>query len=595
MSILIIVESPTKAKAIQSYAGPGHVVKASFGHVRDLPAKDLGVDIEAGFKPHYRITNRKAIQTLRTALERADQVILASDPDREGEAIAWHIAEALKKELRGKQVLRAVFHEITPAAVRAGLAAPRAIDQNLVDAQQARRVLDRLVGYKVSPLLWKQIKRPWVGGKKPPALSAGRVQSVALRLVVERDQEIKAFKPEEFWTLDALLAVKEAGKPVQFKARLVQATGKGLDMLKQPLVQAIIDDLAGAAWRVGKVAQKQERRYPYPPFTTSSLQQAASARLGWNPKKTMKVAQELFEGVSIDGQHEGLITYMRTDSVNIAPEAQQAARAVIQKYFPKGLPDNPPAYKTKVANAQEAHEAIRPTDPARTPKSLRGLVSPDQAALYEVIWRRFIASQMKPALYSVTIVDIPTQGKSGSAYLFRAIGRVLLDPGFLAVYQAEADETEKRANRRGRTAFDEDEESENQLPDLQPQAALQFVKFLPEKHMTEPPRRYSQASLIRELEKRGLGRPSTYASIVDTLLERSYVERQRGKGKSLQSTEVGRQVLGFLMERFSDVFDYGFTAQMEEQLDEVANGSTRWQVVMQGFWKTFGPRVTNQG
>lgn len=617
MATLIVVESPTKAKAIQSYAGPEHTVKASFGHVRDLPKKELGIDLDDGFAPHYLITNRKAIQTLRAAVEQADTVILASDPDREGEAIAWHIAEALRKELRGKKVLRAVFHEITPAAVRAGLAAPRAIDMALVNAQQARRVLDRLVGYKVSPLLWKQIKRPWVGGKKPPALSAGRVQSVALRLVVERDREINAFIPEEYWTLDVELA---AGK-AHFKARWIPQASDSPSraesqekmgdkspgeadtvqrFTKQDVTDAI-EDLQGAPWRVGLAAQKQERRYPYPPFTTSTLQQAASARLGWNPKKTMKVAQELFEGVRLMNETDpapagkgkggtvmGLITYMRTDSTNVAPEAQEAARHTIQKYWPQALPEKPPVYKTKVANAQEAHEAIRPTDPARTPKGLREQLTSEQAALYEIIWRRFVASQMKPALYSVTTVDIPTRGQSGKDYLFRAVGRVLLDPGFLAVYGMD-EETNTDARR----------ESENRLPPLKAGDALRFLQFLPEKHMTEPSRRYTQASLIRELEKRGLGRPSTYASIVDTLLERNYVEVQRrtgtygGKGKVLQSTEVGSQVLDFLLERFPDVFDYQFTAHMEEQLDEVAGGSARWQAVLSAFWQTLGPRVTD--
>jgi len=409
MSILIIVESPTKAKAIQSYAGPGHLVKASFGHIRDLPVKELGVDIAAGFKPHYIVTNRKAIQTLRTALEKADTVILASDPDREGESIAWHIAETFKIELRGKKVTRAVFHEITPAAVRAGLAATRPVDMDLVDAQQARRVLDRLVGYKLSPLLWKQVKRPWVKGRKPPALSAGRVQTVALRLVVEKDREIEAFIPEEYWTLDVELAAAKA----LFKARLTEIAGKEPHMLKQPGIKAAMDDLQNAAWQIGKVEHKQEKRYPYPPFTTSTLQRAASERLGWNPKKTMKVAQELFEGISIAGQHVGLITYMRTDSVHIAPEAQAAARETIQKYWPQALPEKPPLYKTRTANAEEAHEAIRPTDSSRLPKPMREALSPDQAALYEIIWRRFIGSQMKPALYSVTTVDVLVTGKSG--------------------------------------------------------------------------------------------------------------------------------------------------------------------------------------
>lgn len=570
MTILIIVESPTKAKAIQSYAGPGHQAKASFGHIRDLPAKDLGVDVEAGFKPHYIITNRKAIATLRKALENADTVILASDPDREGEAIAWHLAETFQKELRGKKVSRAVFHEITPSAVRAGLAATRPVDMALVDAQQTRRILDRLVGYKLSPLLWKQIKRPWVRGKKPPALSAGRVQTVALRLVVEKDREIEAFIPEEYWTLDVELVASQS----TFKARLVQINGKEPGMLKQQAVKAVMEDLLGAAWQVGKVEQREEKRYPYPPFTTSTLQQAASARLGWNPKKTMKVAQELFEGVTIAGEHVGLITYMRTDSVQVSAEAQAAARQTIQKYWPQALPDRPPVYRTKTANAQEAHEAIRPTDSARIPKLMREALSPDQASLYEIIWRRFIASQMKPALYNVTTVEVPAVGKSVS-YLFRCVGRTLLDPGFLAAYEVDED----------------DQQKESKLPNLQPGQALRFVKFLPEKHMTEPPKQYTQASLIRELEKRGLGRPSTYASIVEVLLERKYVEGNRGKSKTLISTEVGRQVLACLLTGFADIFDYGFTARMEEQLDEIAGGQIKWQSVLDEFWLKLGPRV----
>ena len=570
MTILIIVESPTKAKAIQSYAGPGHQVKASFGHIRDLPAKELGVDVEAGFKPHYIITNRKAIATLRKALENADTVILASDPDREGEAIAWHLAETFKKELRGKKVSRAVFHEITPSAVRAGLAATRAVDMALVDAQQARRILDRLVGYKLSPLLWKQIKHPWVRGKKQPALSAGRVQTVALRLVVEKDREIEAFIPEEYWTLDVELVASQS----TFKARLVQINGKEPGMLKQQAVKAVMEDLQGAAWQVGKVEHKEERRYSYPPFTTSTLQQAASARLGWNPKKTMKVAKELFEGVTIAGEHVGLITYMRTDSVQVSAEAQAAAKQTIQKYWPQALPDRPPVYRTKTANAQEAHEAIRPTDSSRTPKPMREALSPDQASLYEIIWRRFIASQMKPALYNVTTVEVPAVGKSVS-YLFRCVGRTLLDPGFLAAYEVDED----------------DQQKESKLPNLQPGQALRFVKFLPEKHSTEPPKQYTQASLIRELEKRGLGRPSTYASIVEVLLERKYVEGNRGKSKTLISTEVGRQVLAFLLTGFADIFDYGFTARMEEQLDEIAGGQIKWQSVLDEFWLKLGPRV----
>jgi DNA topoisomerase-1 len=467
-----------------------------------------------------------------------------------------------------------------------------------------------------------------VRGKKPPALSAGRVQSVALRLVVERDREINAFTPEEFWTLDAELQAQnpgpgaadipaavpgipvsggssdqaapanKTGKPTtrksasaepsadrpvregrasggKFKARLVQIAGKEPEMLKQPQIQAIMDDLQKAVWQVSRVDHKQERRMPYPPFTTSTLQQAASARMSWNPKKTMKIAQELFEGVSLGAASIGLITYMRTDSLAVAPEAQQAARETIQKYWPQALPDKPPIYKTKVANAQEAHEAIRPTGPERTPKAVREFLSPDQNALYEIIWRRFIASQMKPAIYNVTLVDFPLSGTSGQRYLFRATGRVLVEPGFLGVYGVD----------------DDDQSQENRLPNLQSGDRPRFLGFLPEKHMTEPPRRFSQASLIRELEKRGLGRPSTYASIVETLLEREYVTAQQGRSKTLQATPVGMQVLDYLIERFPDVFDYTFTARMEEQLDEIAGGALRWQGVLDEFWKTLGPRV----
>ena len=397
------------------------------------------------------------------------------------------------------------------------------------------------------------------------------MQTVALRLVVEKDREIEAFVPEEYWTLDVELAASQA----TFKARLVQVGGKEPALPNQGAVKAIMDDLQAAVWQVGKVEHIEERRYPYPPFTTSTLQQAASARLGWNPKKTMKVAQELFEGVTIAGEHVGLITYMRTDSVQVAAEAQEAARQTIQKYWPQALPERPPVYRTKTANAQEAHEAIRPTDSVRTPKPLRDALSSDQAALYEIIWRRFIASQMKPALYAVTIVDVPAAGKSRQPYLFRCVGRTLLELGFLAAYEVDED----------------DQEKENKLPDLLPGQALRFNKFVPEKHSTEPPKRYSQASLIRELEKRGLGRPSTYASIVDVLLERRYVESGRGKHKTLISTEVGRQVMAFLLTGFADIFDYSFTARMEEQLDEIAGGQVQWQSVLNEFWQKLGPRI----
>ena len=445
----------------------------------------------------------------------------------------------------------------------------RPVDMALVDAQQARRILDRLVGYKLSPLLWKQIKRPWVRGRKPPALSAGRVQTVALRLVVEKDREIEAFIPEEYWTLDVELAASQA----TFKARLVQINGKEPGMLKQPAVKAVMEDLQSAAWQVGKVEHKEEKRYPYPPFTTSTLQQAASARLGWNPKKTMKVAQELFEGVTLAGEHVGLITYMRTDSVQVAAEAQAAARQTIQKYWPQALPDRPPVYRTKTANAQEAHEAIRPTDSARTPKPLREALSPDQAALYQIIWRRFIASQMKPAFYSVTTVDVPATGKSGQIHLFRSVGRTLLDLGFLAAYEVDED----------------DQEKESKLPDLQPGQALRFVKFLPEKHMHRASQTIFPGQSDPGVGEARSGPAQHLRQHRGSSAGKKVCGKQTRKGKTLISTEVGRQVLDFLLIGFADIFDYGFTARMEEQLDEIAGGQVKWQSVLDEFWQKLGP------
>lgn len=579
MSTLIIVESPTKAKAISGYAGPGHVARATFGHFRDLPKDELGVDLEDGsFRPHYRITSRKTLQILRAALAKADTVVLASDPDREGEAIAWHVTQALKKELKGKKVVRSVFHEITPQAVRAALAAPRAIDQNLVDAQQARRVLDRLVGYKISPILWKDFRPD--GKRAPKGLSAGRVQSVALRLVVEREQEIENFIPQEYWTLDALLSQTGPGlekdPSARFKARLAQVGKEKADLKTEAETQTVIADLKDVGgWQVSGVQRKTEKRNPSPPYTTSSLQQDASARLGWAPKKTMQVAQQLFEGLDIpDEGHVGLITYMRTDSVHIAPEAQAEARQVIQTYWPEGLPSEPPVYKSKIANAQEAHEAIRPTSVLRSPKQIAASLSPEQSKLYELVWRRLVASQMKPAVYDVTIADVRVTGKSGQVYLFRATARKLVERGYLAVY----------SNR-------EAEDEEHALPPLQRGDALDCHELIPEQHFTEPPGRYSEAGLVKELEKRGIGRPSTYASILATIQERGYIEKQ-GK-KALAPTLLGRQVCAFLLQRFPDIFDYSFTARMEDHLDEVANGEVGWKQVMGEFWSTLEPRLSS--
>ncbi|MEP7356679.1 MAG: type I DNA topoisomerase [Anaerolineales bacterium] len=567
MTILVIVESPTKAKSLRQYLGSGYTVRASLGHVRDLPPKELGVAVEAGFKPTYHLIPRarKTLAELRSAIESADTVLLATDPDREGEAIAWHIAQACSKDLRGKQVLRARFHEITPAAVKDAIAHPGALDMRLVDAQQARRVLDRLVGYQVSPVLWK-------GLAGPPGLSAGRVQSVALRLVVERDREIEAFVPEEYWTLDAELSRPPQGAP-HFRARLYRI-GKDKPLLKsKDEAAAVIEALQGADWKVGEVAKTRRTRNPYPPYITSTLQRDGSARLHWPAKKVMQIAQQLYEGVSLPGEGQaGLITYMRTDSTNVSLEAQREARQVIERiYGAEALPERPPVYAKKVKNAQEAHEAIRPTRPDRLPAAIREALSPDQDKLYTLIWRRFIASQMKPAVYNVTTVTVFT-GRAGKRlpYIFRATGRELLEPGFLKVYDVSEPEAEA-----GESADNE------QLPPLAAGDDLVLHQLIPDQHFTQPPPYFTDAALIQELERLGIGRPSTFANIVDTLYERGYADKVE---RSLRSSELGRAVCDFLVKHFPSVFEVGFTARLEDQLDDIANGEAKWTAVMAEMW-----------
>ena len=576
MPTLVIVESPPKAKTLRKYLGRAYLVHASMGHVRDLPPKQLGVDIEHGFKPTYYLTRRggKTLQDLRAAMLKCDEVILATDPDREGEAIAWHVVETCKKELRGKTVRRARFHEITEQAIKAALVDLQPLDMHLVVAQQARRVLDRLVGYQVSPVLWKGISGP-------QGLSAGRVQSVALRLVVERDREIENFRPEEYWTLEADLS-RLSTHPQQphFIAALHQISGKKPELKTQTQMQAIMDELQGADWSVADLKQEQRQRKPFPPYITSTLQRDASVRLHWSAKKVMQVAQELYEGVKLPEEGQtGLITYMRTDSTAVSPLAQEAAREVIQRFYPDALPERPPLYVTKVKNAQEAHEAIRPTDPKRLPKEIRAALTPDQDQLYTLIWRRFLASQMKPALYSVTTAVIHT-ARDGKLlpYLFRAVGRQLLAPGFLQVYEVKEEQP-----------AEEDEPENRMLPPLSTGDALVCHKLLPKQHFTQPPPRFSDAALIQEMERLGIGRPSTFASIVDTLYERDYVVKDSGK---LQSTELGRVVRDFLLGHFTEVFDVGFTARMEDQLDDIANGQAQWQAVMETLWGPLGGQVT---
>jgi len=568
---LIIVESPTKARALSGFLGRDYRVLASMGHIRDLPPNKLGVDVEHNFRPTYHLRKgaRKVLKRFRETLGGITTIYLATDPDREGEAIAWHVLQAVK--VRDKPVYRITFHEITPQAVRAALSAPGSLNMDLVNAQQARRILDRLVGYQVSPVLWKAVK-----GRK--GLSAGRVQTVALRLVVERDREIESFVPVEYWTLDAEFSKVDDAR--RFRARLVRIGKEKPDLKTETDAQAIVEALAGADYRVLKVKKRRKSRKPYPPYTTSTLQQDAANRLHWGADKTMRVAQQLYEGAELPEEGTvGLITYMRTDSTHVAESAQQEAREIIGRYWGQEyLPERPPEYKTRAKVAQEAHEAIRPTSSRRTPRCLREYLSPDQAKLYELIWRRFIASQMKPAVYNVTSVDIASARNGHNLpYLFRASGRELLFPGFLKAYEVER---EKPTEEEGA--------ADQILPPLTDGEPLILHGLFPAQHFTKPPPHFTEASLIKELEKLGIGRPSTYAGIVRTIVNRKYVERER---KSLLATELGFVVCDFLVRQFPDLFAVGFTAQMEEDLDRIARGERPWVEILRAFYAPFAATV----
>jgi DNA topoisomerase-1 len=566
MKKLVIVESPAKAKTIGSVLGRDYTVRASLGHVRDLPHDEMGVDLDHNFKPTYHLLRAKSrtIKQLREALEGATELYLATDPDREGEAIAWHLLQVLKPKV---PVRRVMFHAITPADIQAAFNQPRALDMHLVDAQQARRVLDRLVGYQVSPLLWKS-----TGGK-----SAGRVQSVALRLVVEREREIRNFVPQEYWSIHADLA-KPIDHAQHFLARLIQigAQKVGLD---QPIhlktkeeAERIVADLEGAVYRVQDLKTERKARKPWPPFTTSTLQQSASARLHLSPAETMRIAQELYEGIDIgEGRPVGLITYMRTDSTAISAEAQAAARQMIAETLgDKYLPESAPQYKTKVKNAQEAHEAIRPTEVYRYPNNLKQHLSPRQFQLYDLIWRRFVASQMTAALYDVTTVNVLATVKGQPPYLFRATGRDLVFDGFLRVWQEE----EKS-----------DEEDEPQtLPQLSVDELLDLLALMPKQHFTQPPGRYTESALVKALEERGIGRPSTYAAIIKTLKERDYVILDK---RALAPTPLGEATCDALIAAFPDVMDYQFTAQVEDWLDDVSRGERDWVKALRDFYDPF--------
>ncbi len=570
---LVIVESPAKAKTIGRYLGRGYTVKSSVGHVRDLLKSRLSVDVENDFAPEYRVLNdkRKLVKDLTDAAAKAKEIYLATDPDREGEAIAWHVLESA--DMDPKRTRRVVFQEITKPAVQAAFENPREIDMNRVDAQQARRILDRLVGYKLSPLLWRKVR-----GR----LSAGRVQSVAVRLVVEREREIDQFTPTEYWTLAAELSQdkyrKERERPF-FLAKLFKFKGEEPVLNSEADVLPHLNALETAHWQVGEVRLGTRTRRPAAPFTTSTMQQEASRKLGFGTTKTMKVAQQLYEGVDLgdaDGS-VGLITYMRTDSVNVSTEAQKEAQAyILQHYGREYAPDSPPIYKTRSKTAQEAHEAVRPTSVMRTPKAVKNFLSRDQYRLYQLVWDRFVASQMSPAVYDTVSADVWAGEAKVAAeqrpYLFRATGSSLRFPGFLALY--EETEPQDRPSENG----------EARVPaDLSAGQLLDLLRLRPEQHFTQAPPRFTEATLVRELEENGIGRPSTYASIISTVQARGYVEIV---DKRLQPTETGQIVTDILVEHFPNILSVDFTARLEDELDEIAEGKP-WTPVIADFYGRF--------
>ena len=566
---VVVVESPAKAKTINKYLGRDYEVLASFGHIRDLPAKDGSVDPEADFAMVWELEDRgsKRVSEIARAVKGAEKLILATDPDREGEAISWHVIEALtaRKALKGIPVERVTFNAITKASVDAAMRKPREIDQALVDAYLARRALDYLVGFNLSPVLWRKL---------PGAKSAGRVQSVALRLVVEREMEIERFRPREYWSIVATLATENGGV---FEARLVGAAGKRLPRLavgNAEAAAAFKRDLELATFQVASVEAKPAKRHPQPPFTTSTLQQEASRKLGMAPAQTMRVAQRLYEGVDVGGETVGIITYMRTDGVDMAPEAIQDARRVIGREFGDDyVPGAPRKYSVKAKNAQEAHEAVRPTDMGRLPKQVARYLEPEQAKLYELIWTRTIASQMESAELERTTVEV-TANVDPRRIDLRATGQVVKFDGFLALYQEGKD--------------DEEDEDSKRLPAMKAGDSLRRERIASTQHFTEPPPRYSEASLVKRMEELGIGRPSTYAAVLQTLRDREYVKIEK---KRLQPEDKGRLVTGFLESFFKRYVEYDFTASLEEQLDRVSNAEIDWRTVLRDFWRDFSAAI----
>ena len=542
---LVIVESPAKAKTIGKYLGPGYEVKASMGHVRDLPKSKLGVDVEHGFEPDYQPIKGKeeVISDLKKAAKGSEKVFLATDPDREGEAISWHLKELLN--IPDDKTYRVTFNEITKKVVNESIAAPRAIDQDLVDAQQARRILDRIVGYELSPLLWKKIRR---------GLSAGRVQSVATRLVCEREEEIRAFQPQEYWSLDVDLS-RIAPNMGAFTAAFY-GREKKQELRSEAEVQAVVDAVKAAPFMVSGVKRQDKTRSPAPPFITSTLQQEASRKLNMTPRRTMAVAQQLYEGVDIQGEGTvGLITYMRTDSLRLSEEALAAAKdMIVSRYGKEYYPEKTRHFKAK-SNAQDAHEAIRPSNVNLTPEAIRKSLTQEQYRLYKLIWSRFLACQMANAVYDSVSIEVESAG-----YRFRANHSSLKFSGFTAVYVEGKDE--------------EDEVKQSPLPDLKEGEGLKLTGTKPEQHFTQPPSRYTEATLIKALEEKGIGRPSTYAPTISTILDREYVVKE---GKYLRTTPLGEVVTGLMKDKFPDIVDTTFTAKMEERLDQVEEGKENWK------------------
>ena len=562
---LVVVESPAKAKTVGRYLGKGYTVRASVGHVRDLLKSQLSVDVENNFMPKYRVPNEKkdVVKELKKLAQKAEEVYLATDPDREGESISWHLMEAA--QIEPERARRVVFHEITEAAVKDAFSRPRQINMDLVDAQQARRVLDRLVGYGISPILWEKVR-----GR----LSAGRVQSVALRLIVEREREIEAFVPVEYWSIHA--EFQPEGLKSTFTAKLAKMDEQDPELSNEEAVKPILVDMETASYVVTKVKRGERRRKPSAPFTTSTLQQEASRKLGFTAKRTMALAQGLYEGQDVgSGGSTGLITYMRTDSTNVSVGAQNEARQYIKgKYGADFLPGEAPLYRTRSANAQEAHEAIRPTSVMREPEQIKEYLEPAMYRLYRLIWQRFVASQMEAAVYDTLQVEV-TGKTSEHTYLLRASGSTVKFMGFLVVYEEARNEDVKS---------EEDEENVRIPAEVVEGQKQELIRLIPEQHFTQPPPRYSEASLVQALEEQGIGRPSTYAPTLSTIQQRGYVLREE---KRLVPTDIGIQVNDLMLQYFPDIVDLQFTARMEEDLDMIASGQAEWVEVLHEFYHPF--------